>query len=481
MNSDSYFLSLDIPHFFIRNESLFSFCIVFIASSHKLIFSDRTITFFIRDAKNYEKEISKLSLRTVSYGQMDLIFVHALLFFIEEISFLIFPLVLFRFPIGGRIFHIIGVAFSIVLVSFVVRMFLNNSYSVFVLVIFVLLVLYLYTRNYITAIMIAATGYILHTTIMALMVGTLMFISKQSVSAVVATPLYQLMIPAFTSVIMLICSFLVYRKNLQLNIPSGKTPLGKQTQNLMAAFSLAGLIMMCQTITVFFLPDDKVYVYPVIFLGVIGLFLMFFLILRNVKIMQKQEKLEEDKMVLENIRSHNDEIISITKDFRSQMETIRQLTMFQSKETILTYLEHLLAERTFIQSSIEVHEPILQAFLQKERHIIQSFGIALLIKCEGHYYTPSSISAYQLIRILKELLNSTVDALKQEDVKTLIFSIRSTSTEINFEVHCDMLYEPTLSPNIQTYGGKISISRNETVKHTKVTITFPRYEHGKNS
>lgn len=134
--------------------------------------------------------------------------------------------------------------------------------------------------------------------------------------------------------------------------------------------------------------------------------------------MQKQEKLE-DKILLENLHSHDDEIISITKDFSSQMQTIRQLMMFQNKETILTYLEHLLAERTFIQSSIEVHEPILQAFLQKERHIIQSFGIALLVKCEGHYCTPASISAYQLIRILKELLNSAVDALKQEDVKTL--------------------------------------------------------------
>ncbi|MED0726637.1 hypothetical protein P4S91_27820, partial [Aneurinibacillus aneurinilyticus] len=218
------------------------------------------------------------------------------------------------------------------------------------------------------------------------------------------------------------CSLIVYRKNWQLNIPSGKTPLGKQTQNLMAAFSVAGLVMMCQTITVFFVPDDKTYIYPVLFLGIIGLFLMFFLILRNVKIMQRQEKLEEEKMVLENLRSHSDEIISITKDFRSQMETIRQLTMFQSKESILVYLEHLLEERTFIQSSIEIHEPILQAFLQKERHIMQSFGIALLIKCEGHYYTPASISAYQLIRILKELLNSTVDALKQEDVKTLILT-----------------------------------------------------------
>ncbi|ERI07265.1 hypothetical protein P4S84_00760 [Aneurinibacillus aneurinilyticus] len=406
---------------------------------------------------------------------MDLILVHALLFFIEEISFLLFPLILFRFPIRERIFHITGIAFSIVLVSFVVRMFLNNSYSVFVLVIFVLLILYFYTRNYITAIVITATGYILHTTITALMVGTLMLISKQSVSTVVATPLYQFVIPGMTSVIMLLCSLIVYRKNWQLNIPSGKTPLGKQTQNLMAAFSVAGLVMMCQTITVFFVPDDKTYIYPVLFLGIIGLFLMFFLILRNVKIMQRQEKLEEEKMVLENLRSHSDEIISITKDFRSQMETIRQLTMFQSKESILVYLEHLLEERTFIQSSIEIHEPILQAFLQKERHIMQSFGIALLIKCEGHYYTPASISAYQLIRILKELLNSTVDALKQEDVKTLILSIKSTSEEISFEVHCDMLYEPLLSPNIGTYGGKTSISRNETIKHTKVTITFPRY------
>ncbi|MED0726514.1 hypothetical protein P4S91_27145, partial [Aneurinibacillus aneurinilyticus] len=162
---------------------------------------------------------------------MDLILVHALLFFIEEISFLLFPLILFRFPIRERIFHITGIAFSIVLVSFVVRMFLNNSYSVFVLVIFVLLILYFYTRNYITAIVITATGYILHTTITALMVGTLMLISKQSVSTVVATPLYQFVIPGMTSVIMLLCSLIVYRKNWQLNIPSGKTPLGKQTQN----------------------------------------------------------------------------------------------------------------------------------------------------------------------------------------------------------------------------------------------------------
>lgn len=407
---------------------------------------------------------------------MDLIILHAALFFIEEVAFLLFPLILFRFPIRQKIFHIAGIALSIVIFSFVVRMFLNNSYSVFLLITFIICILSIYTRNYITAIVITATGYILHTTITALMISALMFLLKQSVSEIVSTPLFQFLVPGLTSLIMLLCSLLVYRRHWQLSIPDGKTTLGRQTKNLMAAFSIAGLIMMCQTITVFFLPDDKTYIYPIIFFGIIGLFLMFFLILRNVKIMQKQEKLEEDKMLLESLRSHNDEIMSITKDFSSQMQTILQLLMFQDKKTILTYLEHLLEERNFIQSSIEVHEPILQAFLQKERHICQSFAISLLVKCEGHYYTPGSISAYQLIRILKELLNSAVDALKEENTNSLIMYIKSNSEQIVFEVHCDTLYQPTLSPNIETYGGISSISRNEAIKHTKVKITFPRYE-----
>ncbi len=395
--------------------------------------------------------------------------IQTLIFTLEEMALFMFPFILFKYHVKYRWFVVLLISLIFASTSLFIRQYLQISFSIFVVMGVGLLLLYAYIQKITDSILLLATGYVFHTGLQAIILFISTLILKKNIQEIVVDHGILTYVPILTSAITFVIALCIQKFKLQIILPDTDkhSTLTKQTNVLISIFSVIGLILVIQTVTLYVSSQTT----TLGLFGEIGLFLVFVLIIRNVKIMQEQIKIEEEKIYLENTVAHINEVKEINKDFYNQMETLQQMLTFQDKIYILNYLEHLLSERKFIATSIEIHEPMLKSFLQKERHICQSFGINFIIKATGqHYITPQSITGYQLNRILQQIMEEIVFKLKEKNgAKNINLVINTNPSEINFNFRCDTQFTipRRISGVINMHNGEIYM-----IDVTELTSSF---------
>ncbi len=347
---------------------------------------------------------------------------------IEEATTLIFFLCLFRYEVKEKIKEVILVSVLVAIFSRIIRMYLDLSYAVLLtMVVFYALFILIFRSRLLNGIIIISMAYIANMVITTIDYFIVTLMTDHLFSEVVSQILYQISIILANALLMLGAAWLVHKKQWGVSLVQDSfSKVGRQINILIACYSLVGMIIVVQTVTTLEVSYDNLYYNIWIILSMFSLFLLMFLLVRNIQVMQKQMKMEEERLYLENLHSYTEEIKQINRDFYLQTQTLRHMASCQNVHMLVQYLDHLLQERNFMQASIEIHEPMLAAFLGKERHVCQSYGVSLTVECIGHYFTPESISGYQLNRILNMIFDEIIAVLKDKP---------SADKFIHFQIH----------------------------------------------
>lgn len=402
-----------------------------------------------------------------------------LLSIVEEIAVLIFPLVFFHYPIRKHLTSLFIISILVAAFSRFIRPYIEASYSIFlIMLLFYILLIFIYRLKPINGLIVLCLGYLTNTAIMGAILSALTFTLDQSLPQIASQILYQTFVMLATSVIMFMGAYIIHKRKWQVNLESKKTSkMGRQFNYLIGAYSLIGMVLICQTITVSSSTGYDFYWTSLIIFSAFSIFLLVFVLIRNIKAMQYQMKIEEEKSYLEELISYTEEIKQINRDFYSQAQTLRQMAVCQNMNTIISYLDHLLQERNFLQASIEINEPMLAAFLGKERHVCQSYGVSLTVINNGYYFTPNSISGYQLNRLFKQIFDDIILVLKQHTTtdKWIRFTVDSViDEETTFII--ETIYLRQLSENIieqiELHAGDIELIYDPYTNETKITIHF---------
>ncbi|MCP1356200.1 hypothetical protein [Aneurinibacillus migulanus] len=397
----------------------------------------------------------------------------------EEIAVLIFPLVFFHYPIRKHLTSLFIISILVAAFSRFIRPYIEASYSIFlIMLLFYILLIFIYRLKPINGLIVLCLGYLTNTAIMGAILSALTFTLDQSLPQIASQILYQTFVMLATSVIMFMGAYIIHKRKWQVNLESKKTSkMGRQFNYLIGAYSLIGMVLICQTITVSSSTGYDFYWTSLIIFSAFSIFLLVFVLIRNIKAMQYQMKIEEEKSYLEELISYTEEIKQINRDFYSQAQTLRQMAVCQNMNTIISYLDHLLQERNFLQASIEINEPMLAAFLGKERHVCQSYGVSLTVINNGYYFTPNSISGYQLNRLFKQIFDDIILVLKQHTTtdKWIRFTVDSViDEETTFII--ETIYLRQLSENIieqiELHAGDIELIYDPYTNETKITIHF---------
>lgn len=410
---------------------------------------------------------------------MMLLGLEILLSIIEELAVLIFPLVFFHYPIRKHLTSLFLISILVAAFSRLIRPYIEASYAIFlIMLLFYILLIFVYRLKLINGLVILCLGYLTHTAIMTVILSILMLILDQSLIQIVNQIPYQTFVMLATSIIMFISAHIIRKRKWQISLESEQpSKMGRPFNYLIGAYSLIGIILIIQTITAFSSTGYDFYRTSLVTFGTLGIFLLMFVLIRNIKVMQYQMKIEEEKSYLEELISYTEEIKQINRDFYSQAQTLRQLAVCQNMNTIISYLDHLLQERNFLQAAIEINEPMLAAFLGKERHVCQSYGVNLMVLNNGYYFTPHSISGYQLNRLFKQIFDDILLVLKQQTAadKWIRFTVDSVIDEkTTFIIETTYLRQlrNDIIQQIEMHAGNIELLYDPDTNKTKITIHF---------
>lgn len=439
------------------------------------------LSFFIRVCYTIHKKEAIRSYYTINFVHylMMLLALGILLSIVEEIALMIFPLVFFHYPIRKHLTSLFLISILVAAFSRFIRPYMETPYSIFLIMLFFyILLIFIYRLKPINGLIVLCLGYLTNTAIMTIILLILMFILNQTFPQIISQILYQTFVMLATSVIMFIGAYIIYKRKWQVSLESEKpSKMGRQFNYLISAYALIGMFLITQTTTAFLSTEYDFYWTSLVFFGAFSIFLLMFVLIRNIKAMQYQMKIEEEKSYLENLTSYTEEIKQINRDFYSQAQTLRQMAVCQNMNTIISYLDHLLQERNFLQASIEINEPMLAAFLGKERHVCQSYGVNLMVINKGYYFTPNSISGYQLNRLFKQIFDDIILVLKQHTAtdKWIRFTVDSVidekTTFIIETIYLRQLREEIIQ-QIEMHAGDIELLYDADANKTKITIHF---------
>lgn len=439
------------------------------------------LSFFIQVCYTIHKKEAIRSYYTINFVHylMMLLALGILLSIVEEMALMIFPLVFFHYPIRKHIKSLFLISILVAAFSRFIRPYMEASYAIFlIMLLFYILLIFVYRLKPINGLIVLCLGYWTNAVIMTVILSILMLILGQSLMQIISQISYQTFFMLATSIIMFVGAHIIHKKKWQISLDSKKTSkMGKQFNYLIGAYSLIGMILIIQTLTAFLSTGYDFYRTSLVTFGTFGIFLLMFVLIRNIKIMQYQMKIEEEKSYLENLTSYTEEIKQINRDFYSQAQTLRQMAVCQNINTIISYLDHLLQERNFLQASIEINEPMLAAFLGKERHVCQSYGVNLMVINNGYYFTPNSISGYQLNRLFKQIFDDIILVLKQHTsadkwIRFIVESVIDEQTTFIIETtYLQRLRENTIK-QIEMHAGDIELIYDPYTNETKITIHF---------
>jgi hypothetical protein len=410
---------------------------------------------------------------------MMLLGLEILLSIIEELALIVFPLVFFHYPIRKRLTSLFLISILVAAFSRFIRAYTELPYAVSLLMLlFYILLIFIYRLKPINGLIVLCLGYLTNTAIMGVTLSILMLILDQSFSQIVSQIPYQTFVMLATSIIMFIGAYIIHKRKWQISLENEKTSrISRQFNYLISTYSLFGMILICQTMTFSSSTGYDFHLTNLIIFGAFSIFLLIFVLIRNIKVMQYQIKIEEEKSYLEELISYTEEIKQINRDFYSQAQTLRQLAVCQNMNTIISYLDHLLQERNFLQAAIEINEPMLAAFLGKERHVCQSYGVNLMVINNGYYFTPHSISGYQLNRLFKQIFDDILLVLKQHTaadkwIRFTVDSVIDEKTAFIIETTCLQQLRNDIIQQIEMHAGNIELLYDPDTNKTKITIHF---------
>lgn len=410
---------------------------------------------------------------------MMLLGLEILLSIAEELAILIFPLVFFHYPIRKHLTSLFLISTLVAAFSRFIRAYTELPYALFLIVLlFYILLIVIYRLKPINGLIVLCLGYLANTAIMDAILSILMLILDQSFSQIASQILYETFIMLATSLIMFISAHIIHNRKWHISLESEQpSKMGRPFNYLIGACSLIGMFLIIQTTISLLSTESDFYRTSLISFGAFSMFLLMFVLIRNIKSMQYQMKIEEEKSYLEELISYTEEIKQINRDFYSQAQTLRQLAVCQNMNTIISYLDHLLQERNFLQAAIEINEPMLAAFLGKERHICQSYGVNLTVLNNGYYFTPHSISGYQLNRLFKQIFDDIILVLKQQTaadkwIRFTVDSVIDEQTTFIIETTCLQQLRDDVIQQIKMHAGDIELLYDPDTNKTKITIHF---------
>lgn len=410
---------------------------------------------------------------------MMLLGLEILLSIVEEMAALIFPLVFFHYPIRKHLTSLFLISTLVAAFSRFIRAYTELPYALFlIMLLFYILLIVIYRLKPINGLIVLCLGYLANTAIMGIILSVLSLILDQSFSQIASQILYETFVMLATSITMFIGAHIIHKRKWHISLKNKQpSKIGRQFNYLISFYSLIGFLFMIQTITVFSSTRYNFYQVSLIIFGAFSIFLLIFVLIRNIKVMKYQMKIEEEKSYLEELISYTEEIKQINHDFYSQAQTLRQLAACQNMNTIISYLDHLLQERNFLQAAIEINEPMLAAFLGKERHVCQSYGVNLTVLNNGYYFTPHSISGYQLNRLFKQIFDDIILVLKQQTaadkwIRFTVDSVIDEQTTFIIETTCLQQLRDDIIQQIKMHAGDIELLYDSDTNKTKITIHF---------
>ncbi len=401
--------------------------------------------------------------------------------FLEKLSFLIFPLALFKYAIRARIIAILLICLILTIATHFIRQYeaINVPYSVFIgmMISYVLTVVVLKIKPF-PAITVISVGYITNSTIQVVILIMLIVTTNQSLTQITNHFNHQILIYAITFLMMMAASYFTKKFEWQVSLEQAEnTRLSRQINIFVSLFSLVGLIMVIQTITVFFSLNTHILQSIPLILGTFGLFLILFLIIRNIILSQKHAKIEEDKHYLETITTYSSEIKHSIREYKAHLKVLQRLAHYQDPTLYKQYLSDLLTEKEFLMETIEISEPMLSSFLQKEWHVCRVAGVHLQVTSYGYYLPPAFISGYNLNRILARIIDGFItDFKKGEKLGSIHFCVDATHSEhVKFVLQANVPHsiKPDILEFIRIYNGKADVHKED--EQTILTFYFSRY------